>query len=296
MSTHETSAELTEPESTANRRRRWRFCCINAPNSIAVMLLLVAGMLTAGCSKEGQGDRVEYTKPDGKKTSDVNTIRNGDVSYQVLGGRPVPPKAEELHREARTKGESGEYASAIALLKQAAEIAPDWPYPRYDMAYTYLLQGDTTNALLNYRETDRLEPKGFFTTKTALWTLEREDNGVFPKGTYLAYVSLEWLDPGKKQGTIEWMTTNVPTFAPAWKEMALLVQPADQRLQLIERALSLDPDPETYGICMLNKAALLSSAGKISEAKQMAEALVTNASSTLGTKALANEFLKTLAK
>ncbi len=265
-------------------------------NSISFVILLVTGGVIAGCSKPDERESVEYTKTNGEKTSDVNAIRDGAATYQVLGGQKVPAKAEQLHRQARAKGESGDYAAGFSLLRQASEIAPGWAYPYYDMAFTHLLQGNTTNALLKYKEVDRLEPKGFFTTKTALWTLEREQQGIFPSGTYLAFVSLEWTEAEKRQEIIDRMTTNIPTFAPAWKEKALLMEGTDQRLAAFEKALSLDPDPETYGICVLNKAALLNSSGKASEAQRMVEELVRSETSTLGTKALAKDVLKTFKK
>lgn len=259
---------------------------------VTLFAVLAIATLSAGCSK--QDERVEYTTPDGKKTSNIKDLKEGDVGYRVSGGgKAIPARAQQLHQEARAQGEAGDYASALSLLKQASEVAPNWPYPPYDMAFTYLLQGDRTNALLKYREVDRMEPRGFFTTKTALWTLEREEKGLFPKGTYLAFVSLEWAEPQKKREMIEQMTTNLPTFAPGLKEKALLVEGTDQQLGYLEKALALEPDPETYGTCMLNKASLLSSAGRTAEAKRMVEELIRNDSSTLGTKALAKELLKT---
>jgi len=263
---------------------------------VRLTIMLLAVIVVVGCGKKKEEDQVEYTTSDGKKTSDVRTIKDGRAEYQVTGGQSIPLRAQQLHQEARAKGASGDYKAAITLLKQATEIAPKWPYPYYDMAFTYLLQGDNTNALLKYQEVDRMEPKGFFTAKTAVWTLEREDRKVFPTGTYLTFLSLEWVDSAKKRDLIERLTTDVPAFAPAWKEKALLEQSADERLAFLDKALSLDPDPETYGICMLNKAALLYKSGKITEATQMARDLSTNSSSTQGTKTMAEEFLKTLKK
>jgi hypothetical protein len=126
--------------------------------------------------------------------------------------------------------------------------------------------------------------------------LEREEKGIFPRGTYLTYVSLEWTEPKKRAKMIGQMITNLPAFAPAWKEQALLVDDKERRSALFDQALSLEPDPETYGICMLNKAAILESERKRSEARQMVEALIQDGGSTIGTKALAKEFLKRLKK
>ena len=63
-----------------------------------------------------------------------------------------------------------------------------WPFPLYDIAYTYLLMQDFPNAELHYRKVLGLAPRGFFTAITALDTLAREQAGEFPEGIYLAYM------------------------------------------------------------------------------------------------------------
>jgi len=269
---------------------------MSAVRRFAWLILLIALSLMCGCGKPEASNRVEYTKENGKRTSDIAAIGDGAATYQIIGKRSVPGRAKQLHSEARAKGESGDYDSAIKLLSEAIAIAPDWAYPHYDMAFTCLLQGNSATALSKYRDTDRLEPEGFFTTKTAVWSLEREENGSFPRGTYLAYVSLEWAEPGKKKETIDRIVTNVPAFAPIWKEKALLTDDLKQRLQWLDKALSLDPDPETQGICILNKAALLNNSGEKAEAQRAVEELARSQTSTASTKALAAEFLKTLTK
>jgi len=259
---------------------------------ILSFILLTVLLLMSGCGKTGDSPRAQNTATNGLKSSDLRAI-DGDAGWQVVDGKRIPAKAQQLHDQARAKGEAGDYVSALALLKQAADLAPDWAYPPYDMAFTYLLKGDGPNALSKYREVDRLEPGGFFTAKTALWTLERENQGLLPNGTYLAFLSLEWTEPAKRKHTVEMMTTNVPTFAPAWKERALVAQRADDRMAFLEKALSLAPDPETFGICMLNKAALLNKSGKSAEARRILEDLIDSNSSTVATKALAKDVLKT---
>src|SRR6266404_1047962 len=93
--------------------------------TVTLNLLLVAGTFLVGCKKQDESDRVVYTMPGGKKTSDVRDLKDGALTYQISGGgQKVPERAEELHRQARAKGESGDYASAIKLLRQASEIAP----------------------------------------------------------------------------------------------------------------------------------------------------------------------------
>ena len=57
-------------------------------------------------------------------------------------------------------------------------LAPDWPYPVYDAAFTYLLQGDSLKAEERYAEVDRMAPRGFFTAKTSLDCLRRDRKSV----------------------------------------------------------------------------------------------------------------------
>ena len=102
-------------------------------------------------------------------------------------------------------------------------LAPQWPYPVYDMAFTYLLMKDYENARRCYRKSVSLAPRGFFTAITALDTLERELKGNLPVGTYLAYLSLEWTDdPEERAEAVRQLVERVPAFAPAWKELAVL--------------------------------------------------------------------------
>ena len=82
----------------------------------------------------------------------------GTVRYEVIGKRTVPREAETLHQQAREAGGHGDYEKAIALLEQASELAPDWPYPVYDRAYTHMLMNDCDAARRYYQKTLELSP------------------------------------------------------------------------------------------------------------------------------------------
>lgn len=217
----------------------------------------------------------------------------GRVRYEVIGNENVPPEAERLHQEARQAGERGEHERAIALLTQASELAPRWPYPVYDMAYTYLLRKDFAQALHYYRRTVELAPRGFFTAITARDTLEREAQGTLPAGTYLAYLSLEWLDPPTKASLVRQMVERHPHFAPAWKELSLLLN-GDERLEAIEKGLGANPDRDTRGLLHLNKAMVLNEQGKREEAVRLLGELALDPESTLATEHLAKSSLAML--
>ena len=105
----------------------------------------------------------------------------GQVDWQINGGHTVPTGAVRRHEEARAAGARGEYDRALVLLDAAHALAPGWPYPVYDAAFTYLLQGDTDTAERCYAQVDRLAPRGFFTCKTTLDCLRRERAGNCPR-------------------------------------------------------------------------------------------------------------------
>ena len=99
---------------------------MNARKLILCWFVLVV-VLSSSCKRQSDSE-VVYTTRDGKKSKDVAAV-GGDLSYQVVGGKPIPHDAELLHQQARKKGEAGDYNSALRLLEQASQIAPGWAYP-----------------------------------------------------------------------------------------------------------------------------------------------------------------------
>jgi hypothetical protein len=216
----------------------------------------------------------------------------GEVDWEIRGGDPVPPAATRLHEEARTAGSHGDFDRALRLLDQAHALAPRWPYPVYDAAFTCLLQGDQETAESFYAEVDRMAPRGFFTCKTTLDGLRRERTGEFPEGFCRAFVTLESLDdPPRKRAILEGMVARCPAFAPAWKELAALLEdPADQ-LRAIEAGLSGNPDGETRGVLLINKALILHQRCEQEIAVAILGELALDPASTLATETLAKAAL-----
>jgi tetratricopeptide (TPR) repeat protein len=219
----------------------------------------------------------------------------GRVKFEVLGDRPVPAAAQELHLQARGAGGRGDYQEALALLARAAELAPDWPYPVYDMAYAHLLVDDPDNALACYEKTLALAPRGFFTAMTARGTLEREARGELPRGLYRAYLSLEHLeDRAEKAGLLRGLLEKVPGFAPAWKDLASATDDAEERWAAIREGLAASPDPETRGILKINEALALHARGERDAAVQLLGELARDPASTHATEQLAGAALKAI--
>jgi tetratricopeptide (TPR) repeat protein len=221
----------------------------------------------------------------------------GQVNYEMMDNKIIDPRAKSLHDESRKLGQAGNYDSCIAKLQQAMEIQPDWAYPVYDLAFTYLLKQDFDNALKFYKKTDELEPKGFFTAKTAIYALEGEKAGKFPQGLYTVYMQIEWTDDrNKKLQLAKAIVGKVPEFAPAWKELAVLSDNKEEREKAIEQGLSKDPDAETKGILLINKAIILNESGKNEDATKLLGDLIFSPDATTGSIELAKFTLRSIAK
>lgn len=241
---------------------------------------------------------VIFRSADGRTlTTDDLRGATGTFQWEVIGKTKVPAEAEFLHQQGRKAGGEGDYNKALTLLKRASHLAPDWPYPVYDMAYTFLLMKDIDNATKSYRRTVVLAPRGFFTAITALDTLEREQKGDLPAGTYLSYVSLEWLDdPGKKAELVHQWVTQVPRFAPAWKELANTLDGDAEKLSAIEKGLAAEPDLETKGTLLINKALVLNRQGAQKGAIKLLGELALDPESTYSTENLAKASLAMVAE
>jgi tetratricopeptide (TPR) repeat protein len=248
--------------------------------------------------KKKEESMIVFRGADGR-TLTLEELRGvtGTIRFEIVGRTAVPPEAEFLHQQAREAGGAGNYEKALTLLQRASDRAPRWPYPVYDMAYTYLLMKDFANARTYYRKTVELAPRGFFIAITALDSLTREELGELPAGTYLAYLSLEWMDDAQnKAEAVRQLVKRVPAFAPGWKELANLADDDAERLSAIEKGLAASPDAETRGILQINKALILDRKGDHEGAISLLGELALDLASTSATEHMAKVTLAHIAK
>lgn len=202
----------------------------------------------------------------------------------------VPAEAQELHAKARQAGSSGDYDKALLLLKKAGHLAPDWPYPIYDAAFTYLLKGDAERAVQHYELVVKMAPRGFFSALTAVDSLHREQKGELQEGTYLDFVILQSVtDREARKAALEALLQRSPEFPPAWKELAYLLDDETAKLAAIEKGLSYQPDRTTAGFLLINKSAILNRLGRHSEAVRILRDLTLDPNTPLTVE----EFAKT---
>ena len=262
------------------------------------IFIAVVGCISS-CSTEDQkepSDKLVFMDEEGNRIS-MSDLEGatGEYRWEIRGDQIIPEEANRLHQEGRQHGAKGEYDLAIEKLKRANELAPEWAYPVYDLAFTYLLRRDYENALRYYELTDSLEPKGFFTAKTACWSLRKEKEGEFEPGLYLAYVQIEWMPTEAEQlQTAKAILNKYPTYSPAWKTVALIMKDNKEKLAAIEHGLSSDPDAETKGVLLINQASIKSAMGQKETAKQILGELIIDKESTLGNVEIAKYTLRTI--
>jgi tetratricopeptide (TPR) repeat protein len=218
----------------------------------------------------------------------------GRVRWEVIGAYDVPPQARQFHQEAREAGGRGDYARALDLLDQAWDLAPRWPYPAYDAAFTYLLLDEPGKAEELYEHVDRMAPRGYFTCKASLDTLRRERAGELFPGFAKTYAATEWMDPRERKRLLAGITTKFPGFALAWKDLSPLLDADPDRLHAIGQGLRGRPDAETRGILLINQADILARRGDRDMAVAVLGELALSPDSTLATEHLAKATLARL--
>ena len=67
----------------------------------------------------------------------------------------------------REAGSRGDLESAVSYFKRATAIAPDEPYPHYELGYTLSKLGQYSEALREFEQTEKLA-RGFFIVQTEL--------------------------------------------------------------------------------------------------------------------------------
>ena len=190
----------------------------------------------------------------------------GRVDWSIVGGDNVPAEAEALQNQGRIAGSSGEYARAIEAFNKAHDAAPRWPYPLYELAYTYELMGQPATALPIYEQVVKLAPRGFFTALTSVDCLRREAAHEWPSGICKRYQMVEFAEPAKRKAELEAIVAVAPTMAAAWKDLGVATDDDAQRISLFDKALASRPDAETRGIALSNKALALDRLGNHAEA------------------------------
>lgn len=223
-----------------------------------------------------------FKDPSGRTLTKADLANaTGQVNWTVVGADSVLPAARSLFDTARMMASKGESALAIEAFGKAHDAAPTWPYPLYELAYTYQLMDQPEKALPIYEQVVALAPRGFFTAHATLDCLRREAAKEWAAGMCKRYATVEFADPASRRGELQAITAAAPGITPAWKDLALETEDDVQRIALLDKALANKPDVQTRGIVLTNEALALDRLGKRAEATKILGQLVLDPTSAL---------------
>jgi tetratricopeptide (TPR) repeat protein len=176
----------------------------------------------------------------------------------------------------RNAGSSGELESAVSYFKRATEIAPDEPYPHYELAYTLSKLGQYAEALREFEQTEKLS-RGFFIVQTELFIHQelldkRIDEPVLSK---LRQIQKITDTQGSQHPEIVTFSNEVidkaPEFPLGYYYLGQAVFPGERERSenAFKKCMDLSPD-ETTSIYALNFLALFAElAGDVETAKKI---------------------------
>lgn len=235
-------------------------------------------------------DDILYTLSNGHKLRRRELVDTKPEASRNMGD--VPDAAVEAFNAGVECGRANNIEGALERFEAASALAPDWPYPIFQRAFTLLLKGETEAAYKAYQRVDELEPRGFLSSKVALAALEKELSGDYPQGFYLYFLSHEWQkDDDEKRNILDEVLTVAPDFAAAYQKLSGLAAGPAERLELIESGLGCEPDAETRGMLLVNKAAIVNLRGERDAAIEILGSLVTDAQSAASAAVIAKGIL-----
>ena len=159
----------------------WRFVAV--VRGVLVLAAIGLSRLWQGGSRfrrRPSGPRLVFRDAAGRElTTDDLRGASGTMRWEVSAPgryREGVPAAPTSPRSRWTRRSS----SRVELLDQARRLAPNWAYPVYDTAFTYLLQGESAKAEERYAEVDRMRHAGFSPPRPRSTALSRAHRHLFP--------------------------------------------------------------------------------------------------------------------
>ena len=173
-------------------------------------------------------------------------------------------------------GQLADYEKAESNFRAAIAMAPDRPYPHYELGYTKLLQRDYEEALAEFRATDGLE-RGFFQVQAEIYMCEQLLAGAIDEHVLSLIQRLQQMSENGTSAskTAEEVARDVIRFAPKcalghwFLGKALLRRDPIQAEGSLEQCLQLNPDETTAIHAKSHIGLIWSNAGRSSEARQL---------------------------
>jgi Flp pilus assembly protein TadD len=173
-------------------------------------------------------------------------------------------------------GAASDFPGAEASFREAVRLAPDEPYPRYELGYTLALVGRHEEALKEFRRTEQLS-RGFFLVETEISMCEQLLSGSIDVEVLEMLRSLQLLvDSGGAQGEdAVTLSRRVIELAPEcalghfYLGKALLDRDPQAAEEALRRCVELDPDDTTAINAKSHLGILRQQAGQEDEARRI---------------------------
>ena len=173
-------------------------------------------------------------------------------------------------------------------------MVPDWPYPVYDDAWSYLLEGRLQEAHDAYAKVNQMVPRGFFTALTAEDVLARSCGARRRRASTSNRCVWSGSRVTRNAGVcFEILTESAPEMAlPVWQLSKLEEDPND-RVSRIAAALELSADRQSRQMMAIDLAISHDLQGQTDEARELLKGLLDDPDLTLQAEAVGRMVLAT---
>jgi tetratricopeptide (TPR) repeat protein len=159
---------------------------------------------------------------------------------------------QDYFEKGMRRGEAADFSAAEASFRKAVTLAPEEPYPHYELGYTLALVGRHEEALQEFRRTEQLR-RGFFLVETEISVCEQLLSGSIDSEVVEILRSLQHLvDGGDAQGEdAVTLSRRVIELAPECAlgqfhlGKALFRSDPQAAEEALRRCIELDPDDTT---------------------------------------------------
>jgi Flp pilus assembly protein TadD len=194
-----------------------------------------------------------------------------------VGGFFRRPKTWQDHFEQGMRhGSASEFAAAEESFREAVRLAPEEPYPHYELGYTLALLGRYEEALHELRRTQELQ-RGFFTVEREIWMCEQVLSGSADTNVVQMLRQLQWIVDagGAESEDAVALSSKVVEEAPDCAlghfhfGKAIFRRDPVPAEQALRRCLELSPDDTTAINAKWHVAKMRERAGHENEARQI---------------------------
>jgi Flp pilus assembly protein TadD len=178
-------------------------------------------------------------------------------------------------------GAASDFTGAEASFRQAVGLAPDEPYPHYELGYTLTLVGRYEEGLEEFRGAYELAGP-FLLVETEIWLCEQVLNGSLDEADVGMLRELQWIvDAGGAQSEealalSERVIDSVPECALAQFHYGKAIIERDRSTaeDALRRCIQLNPDDTTAINAKSHVAILCRKAGRDDEARRIQEEIL----------------------